>query len=275
MPITFEEHYESRKIVRSNTGSSAELKYIVRGTHDEVAVKNMLATITPATYDDLVRGEVSIDPVHIDSLNPEQCIIDVTVRYVPPTSAESSEAQPTFSFDTSGGTQHITQAVSHVASYAAAGKTPADFHGAIGVTKDSVEGVDITVPIYAFSETHYLANSLVTSAYKGQLFTLTGKTNNAAFKGCAAGECLFLGASGSQRGGDKWEINFRFAASPNKASFQVGGITVAAKKGWDYMWVRYEETEDAAAFALVKRPVDVHVDKVYEEGNFALLGIGT
>ena len=32
--------------------------------------------------------------------------------------------------------------------------------------------------------------------------------------GLAAGECLFLGASGSKRGEDDWEIAFRFAASP-------------------------------------------------------------
>jgi len=39
------------------------------------------------------------------------------------------------------------------------GKTAPDFKGAIGVTHDNVEGVDIAVPVYSFSETHYLADS--------------------------------------------------------------------------------------------------------------------
>ena len=41
------------------------------------------------------------------------------------------------------------------------------------------------------------------------------------------------------------------------------------------MWVRYEDAEDAAARAIVKKPVAAYVEKVYEEGNFGLLGIGT
>jgi len=60
--------------------------------------------------------------------------------------------------------------------------------------------VDITVPVYSFSETHYNSLAFVTESYKQTLFGLTGKVNNAAFKGFAAGEVLFLGASGSKRG---------------------------------------------------------------------------
>jgi len=147
--------------------------------------------------------------------------------------------------------------------------------GAIGVTHDNVEGVDIAIPVYNFSETHYIDDALVTPAYRGTLFSLTGKTNNAAFKGCAAGECLFLGASGSKRGEEDWEITFRFAASPNRTNITVGDITVASKKGWEYLWVRYADAEDATAKALVKLPVAAYVEKVYEEGDFSQLGIGT
>ena len=80
------------------------------------------------------------------------------------------------------------------------------------------------------------------------------------------------GASGSKRGSDDWEIAYKFAASPNRSNFSVGDITGISKKGWEYMWVRYEDAEDAAAKAIVKKPVAVYVEKVYEEGNFASLG---
>ena len=52
-------------------------------------------------------------------------------------------------------------------------------------------------------------------------------------------------------------------------------ITGISKKGWEYMWVRYADSEDAAAKAIVKKPVAVYIERVYEEGNFAALGIGT
>jgi len=120
-----------------------------------------------------------------------------------------------------------------VQSRAASGTTAPDFGGAMwggGVTADGVEGVDITVPVYQFSETHYRTDAQVTGAYKGAIFTCTGKTNAGAFKSFAAGEVLFLGATGSKRGDgpdDDWEITFRFAppASPNQVGLSVGSIT--------------------------------------------------
>ncbi|MCK4343502.1 MAG: hypothetical protein KAY37_17450 [Phycisphaerae bacterium] len=86
--------------------------------------------------------------------------------------------------------------------------------GGTPVPHYSVEGVDIAVPVYHFSETHYLPDAIVSPAYRGTLFSLTGKVNGGAFKGFAAGECLFLGAAGAKRGSGDWEITFRFAASP-------------------------------------------------------------
>ena len=50
-------------------------------------------------------------------------------------------------------------------------------------------------------------------------------------------------------------------------------MTGIDKKGWEYLWVRYEDAEDAAANALVKKPTAAYVEKVYEEGDFAGLGI--
>ena len=32
---------------------------------------------------------------------------------------------------------------------------------------------------------------------------------------------------------------YSFSASPNKTNFTVGDITVASKKGWEYLWVEY------------------------------------
>jgi len=268
---TLTEKLESREW----SGGSVTFHYRLTGTSDDLTAKTLLLNSTATTYDGLAREpDPTLEPLWVDT-NNSAGEWDCTVRYSPPEDVPPETGESSFSFDTGGGSQHITQSLSTVNKYAPAGKTAPDFKGAIGVTHDSVEGVDITVPVYNFSETHYLPASTVTEAYKGALAQLTGKTNNAAFKGLAAGECLFLGASGSKRGEDDWEITFRFATLPNKTGLTVGDITGIDKKGWEYMWVRYGDAEDSAAKALVKKPVAVYIEKVYEEGSFASLGIGT
>ena len=249
------------------------LHYILDGTSDDLTAKTLLLNSTAATYDGLVRADCSLEPIFVDTATGRGKW-DCRVRYVSPERKEPEVGDPPqFSFDTSGGSQHVTQSIATVQKYAPAGKTAPDFKGAIGVTHDNVDGVDITVPVYSFSETHYLPSDQVTMEYRTTLFGLTGKVNSAAFKGMAAGECLFLGASGSKRGADDWEITFRFAASPNRTGITVGDITGISKKGWEYMWVRYADSEDTAAKAIVKKPVAVYVEKVYEEGDFSTLGI--
>ena len=275
MPIVCTENIDSRQYTE---GQSADLVYTVRGTADEGTALASLNATAPADFQGLVRQPSSVEPVHIDTANPDHCIWTGTARYAPRQYEQPPETgDSSFSFDTGGGTQHITQSLATIHRYAASGTAP-DFKGAIGVTHDNVEGVDITVPVYNFSETHYLPASQVTSAYKGTLFQLTGKVNNASFRGLAAGECLFLGASGSRRGtepDDDWEISFRFAGSPNRTGITVGPITGIAKKGWEYLWVRYADAEDTASSTLVKQPVAAFVEKVYEEASFAGLGIGS
>lgn len=181
-----------------------------------------------------------------------------------------------FSFDTSGGTAHIQTSLATLSSTAAAGMPAApNFQGAIGVTDDGVEGVDITAPAYTFEETHFFDVAAIGAAYKLTLFSLTGAWNNAPYKGFATGECMFLGASGSLKDHTKWEINYRFSAQPNISPFQFGPIVVPLKRGWDYVWGRYREVEDAAAGHLARRPIAAYVEQVSPSGSLVLLGIGS
>jgi len=271
MPLTLTEKLDSRKWTTGDN-ATVEMVYILTGTSDDVTAKTLIENSTASVYNGLVRQSIQIEPEWVDTTRGDGQWV-ATVRYGirPPTEVGESS----FAFDTSGGTQHITQSLATIHRYGAPGTTAPDFGGAVGVTHDNVEGVDITVPVYSFSETHYLDAAVVTPAYKGTLFNLTGKVNSASFKGLAAGECLFIGASGSKRGADDWEITYRFAGSPNRTGLVVGPISGISKKGWEYMWVRYADSEDAAAKAIVKKPVAVYIERVYEEGNFAALGIGT
>ena len=270
MPIVVEERFESRSTVAGKS-PSVELRYWIKGTDDDLAARGALEAAAPTGYDGLVRQDVQIEPQGHE-------LWDGTVRFVAPSFGGPQTGESVFSFDTGGGMRHVTQSLQTITRKAPPGQTAPDFKGAIGVTDTGVEGVDIVVPVYHFSETHYKPDSQVTQAYKLTLFGLTGKVNNGSFRGFAAGEVLFLGASGSKRvapdGAQDWEITFRFAASPNAAGLSVGDIAGISKTGWEYLWVQYRDHEDTAAHSIVKRPVAAYVERVYDDGDFSLLGIG-
>ena len=273
MPITVQESISSREYTPAR---AATLVYVLRGTVDEAAAVAALEATAPTDFHGLRRQPVTVEPVWVDEGNPDAGLWTGTVRYAQRASATVPQTgDAVFSFDTGGGTQHLTQSLATVSRHGAPGTTAPDFQGAIGVSQDRVEGVDITVPVYSFAETHYLPDAQVTSAYKQTLCGLTGKVNAGGFRGFAAGEVLFLGASGAKRGAEDWEISFRFAASKNATGLTVGAIGPISKKGWEYLWVRYEDAADDAAQALVKRPVAAYVEKVYEDASFGGLGIGS
>jgi hypothetical protein len=89
---------------------------------------------------------------------------------------------------------------------------------------------------------------------------------------------LFMGASGARRGtdpDDRYEITYKFAASPNQDGMSVGGISGIQKRGWDYLWVQYGDDVDPTAKVLIKKPIAVYVEQVYPFASFAGLGIGS
>ena len=188
---------------------------------------------------------------------------------------DDDEDSTVFAFDTGGGTKHINQSLKTDGKYP---NDAPDFAGAIEVDNEgNVNGVDVTMPVLNFTETHTLSGSRVSTSYKKTLASLTGTVNRSGFRGFSAGEVLFLGASGTKRSkkaSAPWEITYRFAVSPNRAGFKVGDIQVTRKYGWDYLWVRYADKVAEGGKNVVKKPVGVYVEMVFPEGDFGNLGIG-
>ncbi|MBE7466821.1 MAG: hypothetical protein HS116_25400 [Planctomycetes bacterium] len=248
---------------------SAEIPFVVREAADEAEVKAAALADTPLLYAGLPRKSIEIAE-RINAVTWK-----IVVRYEKAEHAEQENPEPVFSFDTSGGTQHITQSLQTRARY---GPQASELlGGAIGFDGEQVAGVDIAVPVYNFAETRFFSPGAVDNAFLGVIFRATGSVNFDAFRGFLAGEVLFLGASGSRRGTDPddlWEITYKFAASPNRENLQVGSIAGIAKKGWDYLWVQYAADVDDGVQALIKKPVAVYVERVYPETEFALLGLG-
>jgi len=242
---------------------SAEFQYVALKCADENEVRILAYSTAPAGYSGLIRRSVEIsERIANDAWK-------VIVRYDPPQPYEEDTAPPpVFSFDSTGGTQHITQSIETINSYGPAASSL--LGGAIGYDGESIAGVDITVPVWNWQETHYLTDlQLNTPAY----YALTGMVNSDVFEGYQPGEVLFLGASGQKRGDSRWEVTFKFAASPNQTGLVVGSISGIQKNGWDYLWVQYGDDVDDSAKIRIKKPIAVYVEQVYDDAPFSILGI--
>jgi len=268
MAIEAWERFGSRESSSAKRGSSSDLKYIARGSNDHAAVRQFVFDLLPIGFDGL-----ELQNLHLEQIGDG--LWEASARFGDPDEEESQEPPETgdssISFDTAGGSTHITQSY-ETHDY---GSDPPAFGGAIGVTDDAVEGVDITIPSLRFSETHYLPAAMVTQAYIVTVSRLTGKVCNHGFRGFDAGEILFAGASGSKRGRGDWEVTFNFEVSENEQNLSVGSIHNIQKNGWWYLWALYKDREDPNARAVIKKPVAVYVERVYPEASFAPLGIGS
>lgn len=268
-----------------STRPENEQLYIARGSGDVAQLEADLVASIPYYLNG--RPLERIDYIELYGGPPESCY-EVAARYQFPELVDlTTPGTSAYAFAVTTATQHITQAKQHVAQYAKAGKFAANHGGAIGINSDgTVEGCEIVVAQFAFDETHLFTNAQVTNAFKGIIFGLCGKTNNAPFKGLATDEGLFMGATGGKRQDTNWEITFNLAGSPNVTNLTIGAgtaygpITGINKKGWEYLWVEYVtvEVNDGGiipARRMATVPRQVNVERVYDAGDFSTLGIGT
>ena len=283
MSLVWVEDGDSRQatIVRRGrkAASSYAKSYKIFGTADDTVLHSAINAEVSANgrywqYPGVPGVQLMAESYSVSYLGDEAW--QLTINYEK-TGADDEATAPlkrARSFDTTGGTQHKTQAEAE----SRFGNNAPDQQRAIGVDSNGVNGVDIVVPQLSWQESYDVPNSYVTSAWIRGVAGVTGTTNNAAFRGFEAGEVLFLGCSGSQewddqKGSGPWSLSFRFAASQNVTGQTIGDITGISKKGHEYLWVRYEDA--VSSNSLLKKPRAVYVNKVYKDSNFSTLGIGT
>jgi len=292
MALTWIEDGDSRQATIVRKGKKAASSYVksykVFGTSDDVAlhaeINSQITTYAQYWQYPGVEGmQLRAEQYSVSYLGDDAW--QVTIQYEKNGAEDGTEPlKRARSFDTTGGTQHITQAESETAYPAGFGGANYQFK-AIGVDGNGVNGVDIVVPQLQWQETYDVPNTYVTNTYIRSLATVTGTTNRASFRGFAAGEVLFMGCSGSQEWDDQkgrgpWSLSYRFVASPNAGSGQtvpaisIGDITGVEKKGHEYLWVKYENVLNGSASDLLKKPKGVYVNQVYKDSDFSQLGIG-
>jgi hypothetical protein len=275
--------------LETGTSINGDLLYLVDDVEDEQAAINEVIAVAPSDYSGISRSGQ-----RAKELYPGTWLVSVNYSQRRNMKTPVSKGQPsTFSFDTSGGTKLIKEDLGCDYYWDSATGVKELFEGdkfAINQNSDGeVEGIEVEVPVFTWEETHYKLDSEVTQAYILNLYELTGKVNNAAFRvwgeGDAtwdAGTVKFRGARGAKRGtiGD-YELTFRFAAAKNVTNPTVGWgsnkqtLTGITKKAWQYLesvWIKKSETVNNKT-SSVNVPSKIILHTVSEEGDFSTLGI--
>ena len=275
MPITHTEKSRSRTSLRAtDTSSTSERTFAVWGSDDPEAIDNYILPLIPE-YD---GNGLVLNTVNYDNLGGGNW--DVTASYTHPDASDEERELDVgdyeFSFDTGGGTTTRTVSLG-TTSYPKSGETAPEWKGAIGVIKEAnetrIDGVQIGISALKFSIRKRQPRTTITLEYVRTLKELTYTVNDAEWLGFAAGEVLFVGATGRQGTESDPEITYNFIVSDNATSLTVGDITVTTKPGHDYLWVFFEDIEDTSADMTVKQPKAAYVEQVYERTDFDELQI--
>lgn len=283
MSLTVVEAFGSGTL-SSGSNRRGEKKYIVLGVDltsgdDETDIIAAVKTQAAATFDGMALRSVQVEQVSNE-------IWTGTVEYSPSELLPPPEFSGYLtSFSTVGQTENVQLALTQGRHSLVTSQAAPDFGNNVNVDGDGIpQGVDIVVPKFEWSETHYIANAVIpgtNNAWLELIHNATGKTNSGTFRGFAAGSVLFMGASGAKRPEqDDWEVTFSFIASPgvtlslpnyDQAGAPDGTVSVD-KGGHQYVWFFNRRQEDTTAAATVTRAEAAYVATVY--GSVAFTGGG-
>jgi len=267
---TFAKEETREYIISGATGvSNAEAIFMEGGGVDRLGVD--IAGFSGSTIS-ITGGNLALSSINTSQIEGSDDCFNVTAKW-DRGGQEQEEEQvggEVVSFDVSPQTVKITQSLDNVSNRAAPGIVAPDFEGGIGWNGKTFTGCDKIIPSLSFTLTKIVGEGSINNAYVTGLAAAAGHCNNALWRGFAKHEVLFVGMSGSRRDADAYTIAFKFLAQ-NSASVNVGKINGIPKKGWEQLWVTYEDTDHKAAKFIAKAPYSAHVERIYDEVNFTTL----
>lgn len=267
MSFRFTERRTSRE--STDTPPTITLRFSATGQNDNAFVRAYAVAATPAIYGHPSGALLYRQDVRVEPFGHEFYYVEVPY-------AEKKQDTGSFqlSFDTTGGTVHITASKQTVAAYGS-GANVNDHKQSIGVTgpdKDP-EGADVVIPVLKLTATFKHPQGIITLPQIKNLARWTGKVNSDSFLTFAAGEVLFLGCTGNEGTDSPTEIQYHFAAQENLTGLSIGGITVASKAGHNLYWIQFKPS--TANNAGTRIPKAVYVERVYDTIPLAMsLGFG-
>lgn len=299
IPDVIERRDSASGVVSSNddgsSGREVRLQFLIKGMPNYHTAEEKALEIAPYYYNYHRRSRVEI--THVGS-----GFYEVTASYANTSFGliDQSDKPDTFvtddgtvllfgglTIDTTGGTEHVVQCPLWSTERSFPDGEAPFMEGAVNVVGDKVNGVDITMPSFAFTETYSVsADRLLTRGRDGKTWTPwmetlhkhTGKVNSKKFRVFDAGEVLFMGARTQVTPGQtnaqvtlSFSVRRNIVGTADEPYFVGQQIEIDRKDGWDFLWIEYEDV--AEGDALLKRPKYVYIDPVYERVDFRVLGI--
>lgn len=314
------ESIDSRQVKASLKNPTVTLKYTAVNFATPEMARAYTVTQTPVNYPDypfLWRDAIEVTPLggSCHAVVVPYVVIEGDVQSGGPAGTQHKNETadhnpdqplgPEFSFDTTGGTQHIgtsiqTRAASGgILTMGNPGASP-NYFRSINVTDDGVKGLDRHTSRFDWQVTVHFPT--LTHKYLDRLKVMSGRAMNKRFFfgrwGC---ECLFLGARGTWRQSDAWAVTFSFSDSATwgydawKQRGLTGGPSTPAnkpqrffndpvldivrdannnriKRGWDYVWGVY--TKQPSSGFVIEKLAHAYFEQIYWEMDFYWLGIG-
>lgn len=278
MTIIHEESVEERNVDRTLDSYSQELTYVVRGDPGDITDENdvvtyLLENLAQVLYDLPFNSITGVNRVNDD-------FYKATVLYETPEGLDDDEEEveqgATYTIDTTGGTTKIDTSHEKIN---AVGLVSATLKNGIGWDGEQMKGVDISTPAFKWTKTVRIPKSQYTDEFVELLYLASGKVNDAPFLFFGAGDAKFEGATTTHIETfddieDEVEITYAVTAIKSEILEElIFGEALGLKRGWDYVWYQYNKTPDDDIAMMGPKKIAGYIDRVYEETDFALLGI--
>lgn len=262
-------------------GTEFAERFCARGTENRAAVLTEVLLnpdIVPTEINGVPRVDLDIRLIngHTDAWD-----IDVLYSQTPgSTLTPSAIGDEVVTFSTGGGgTRRVYHAIEHLGDFAPEGQEPANYKGAINVTPDGVEGVDIPNPQFSLVIDRVFPSEVITQLFLRGVNTATGAVNSRSFRGYNPGELFLTNVEGGPQNDESWRITYEMLGIPNALDVEIGdptdgGIAVGPVDGHDFLWVEYEpqvvnEGEDNAY--TNRKVIGAHLERVFPRVDFAAL----
>lgn len=250
MTITWGERPKSRE------GSIAEqrliLHYVLTGEWDASTARNYALAFAPSTVDGLYRMDVQPQP-------QGGGVTYFDVAYGP---FQRTVGQWSFRCTGSGASETIRASRAMRSKSSGAPDTQSLNIDETG----KVQGVEILVPQSVMEFTYRYASGAFTLAVARSINALVAKTNSTTWNGFAAGELLIMSAEAMQGTGTEAEAKISMGYRPNETNITVDSATLAAKRGWDILDIRWKDV--VVGGVSVKQAQYLYAQQVYEEIDY-------
>jgi len=241
-------------------------KYTATGSNNRFAI--LAEIINSEDIEEEIGGVPRVD-ISAEPIDGSDDKWDIEILYsLNPSSTISPQivGDEVTTFTTGGGSTRLKQALRHVESYAPDGETAPDHGGAINVTDQGIEGVEIIVPAWTMRIEKLFDSVQVTQGFLNGIFEATGGVNNASFRGFNPGELLLARVDGQPASEESYRISYDLIGSANVTDLTVGTITGISKEGHDYLWSEHEtkiENEGTSDARAVRKLKAIHIEEVY------------